>query len=112
MFQKICTNFPKEKVCTKDFFNDFQTFQNLCIKEYFSMVSSNVYSKSMHKDFSQVFFYENSKGFFNDFFKMYMYKELRKNLKNMYKLQSEHTYKSFPFFSKFHYVESEILGNR
>jgi len=81
MFQKICTNFSKEKVCTKDFFNDFQMFQNLCIKEYFSMVSSNVYSKSMYKDFFQVFFYEHSKGFFNIFFKCICTKNLKKSKK-------------------------------
>ena len=34
-FKKICTNFSKEKICTKDIFNDFQMFQNLCTKEHF-----------------------------------------------------------------------------
>jgi len=35
MFQKIRTNFPKKKICTKDIFNNFQVFQNLCSKEHF-----------------------------------------------------------------------------
>ena len=68
MFQKICTNFSKEKVCTKDFFNDFEMFQNLCTKEYFSMVSSNVYSKSMYKDFFSSTFLWTFKRIFQWFF--------------------------------------------
>jgi len=67
-------------------------------KGTFSMISSNVYSKSMYKDFSKYIFYVHSKGFFNDFllFKCIYTKNL-KDLQNMYKLQSENMYKNFPF---------------
>jgi len=73
MFQKICTNFSKEKICTKDIFNDFQMFQNLCTKGTFSMISSNVYSKSMYKDFLKyiyiyIYILCTLKRIFNDFF--------------------------------------------
>jgi len=68
-FKKICTNFPKEKICTKDIFNDFQMFENSCTKEYFLMISSYVYSKSLYKDFSKyIYFMYIQKGFFQWFF--------------------------------------------
>jgi len=68
-FKKICTNFPKEKICTKDIFIDFQIFESLCTKEYFLMISSNVYSKCLYKDFSKyIYFMYIQKGFFQWFF--------------------------------------------
>ena len=54
-FKKIYTIFLKEKICTKDIFNNCQMFQNLCIKEHFSMISPNVYSKIWTKWFSLFF---------------------------------------------------------
>ena len=103
-FKKICTNFPKEKICTKDIFIDFQMFESLCTKEYFLMISSNVYSKCLYKDFSKyIYFMYIQKGVFQWFFLKCIYKKNLKYLKNMYI--------NFFFFSKLHYVESEVLGN-
>jgi len=48
-FQKDIYQFLKEKIRTKDIFNNFQMLQNLCIKEYFSMIFLNVYSKKMDR---------------------------------------------------------------
>jgi len=44
-------------------------FESLCTKEYFLMISSNVYSKSLYKDFSKyIYFMYIQKGFFQWFF--------------------------------------------
>jgi len=112
MFQKICTNFPKEKVCTKSFFIDFQMFQNLCTKEYFSMVSSNVYSKSMYKDFFKYFFMNIQKDFSMIFLNSHVERIKKKISKICTNFKVNIRLKVFLFISKFHCVESEILGNR
>ena len=113
VFQKDMYKFSKRDGMYKRFFNDFQMFQSLCTKEYFLMICSNVYSKSMYRDFSIYIFYVHSKGFFNNFFylKCICTKNL-KDFKNMYKIQSENMYKSvFFFLSQNFNVESEVLGN-
>ena len=66
-FKKICTNFSKEKICTKDIFNDFQMFQNLCTKEHFQWFFQCLFKKYVQRFFEIYIFYVHSKEFFNDF---------------------------------------------
>jgi len=81
MFQKDMYKFSKREGMYKGFFNDFQMFQSLYTKEYFLIISSNVYSKSMYKDFSKYIFLCTFKKIFQWFFlfKMYMYKEFERS---------------------------------
>ena len=71
-----------------------------CFKIY---VQRNIFNDFLFKKYVQRFFeiyifYIHSKGFLNDFllFKC-MYTKNLKDLKNMYKLQSENMYKNFSF---------------
>jgi len=61
MYLISTNNFQKKRMYRptgmhkRSLFNVFQIFQNLCTKEHFSMISSNVYSKIWTKWFSLVF---------------------------------------------------------
>jgi len=97
-FKKICTNFPKEKICTKHICNDFQIFQNLCTKEHFQLFLPMFIQKVCTKIFWNIYFLCTLKRIFNgSFFKKYICTKNLKDLKNMYKLQSENMFKSFFF---------------
>jgi len=63
------------------------------------MISSNVYLKSMYKDFSKYIFFMYIQQNFSMILYLFkcIYKKNLKDINNMYKLQSENMYKIFPF---------------
>jgi len=83
----------------KGYFEWFSNVSKFMYKGTFSMISSNVYLKSMYKDFSKyIFFMYIQKNFSMILFLFEcIHKKNLKDLKNMYKLQSGNMYKIFPF---------------
>jgi len=67
-FKKICTNFSKEKICTKDIFNDFQMFQNLCTMEHFQWFLPMFIQKVYTKIFWNIYFFMYIENDFQWFF--------------------------------------------
>jgi len=94
--------FQKRRYVQMIFSMIFKCFK-IYVQRNISMISSNVYLKSMYKDFSKyIFFMYIQKNFSMILFLFKcIYKKNLKDLKNMYKLQSGNMYKIFPFlFSK------------
>jgi len=83
----------------KRYFQWFSNVSKFMYKGTFSMISSNVYLKSMYIDFLKYIFfiYIQKKISMILFLFKCIYKKNLKDLKNMYKLQSENMYKIFPF---------------